>query len=519
MEETVLNELRFKINQTRNNIIEAVTNQQKSKAKREEKLISSILMLAFGIINKKRAELTIENAFEWGKSHNISNELLLKDNIFRTNDNNYPNKKKSSYRMNKYGLEMRLEYPIEERQLIFDPEIIEVVKEELKENNISFDYKISLENKTISINIKCLNNYYEEKEGKLSSYFKSYTNKLEKQLQAASTNEAQTKKFSKKIKNYIYDLINSPLIEANKLLKVSDYEKMKQYLGQEQTIDFEKINAYVFLPNEITLFDINRKELFILNEDNLHIEIPIYCYLASPVTKKIVDDVIKDLKEENIIIEYTETKEGYYYLTIDYNYTKEKRIEERFYRDFEVFNTFYNLVEENYNKKLQAEKDKLTISIVNLVNNIMRDLNRKIENNEINYYTGYEKEENHQELLKLLANYKPQVSKYNSPYDIEKSYYYYNINTGEIEINILYPLNQALELQKIIDEELKNIIETIGISLKFNIRYSLENIKCGAYGGELIISYNYLQKEKETEIKHSPVLTYGDKYIKTESKK
>ena len=519
MEETALNELRFKINQTRNNIIEAVTNQQESKIKREEKLKNSILMLTFGIINKERAELTIENALEWDKSHNISNELLLKDNIFRTDDINYPNKNKSSYRMNKYGLEIRLEYPIEERQLIFDPEIIEVVKEELKENNISFDYKISLENKTISININCLNNYYEEKEGKLSSYFKSYTNKLEEQLQAVSTNETQTKTFSKKIKNYIYDLINSPLIEANKLLKVSDYEKMKQYLGQEQTIDFEKINAYVFLPNEMTLFDINRKELFILNDDNIHIEIPVYRYLASPVTKKIVDDVIKDLKEENIIIEYTEKKEGYYNLTIDYNYTKEKRIEERFYRDFEAFNTFYNLVKENYNKKLQAEKDKLILFIVNLVNNIMRDLNRKIENNEINYYTGYTKKEKAEVLFDYMNNYKPNITNYNSPYDKDKSFYSYNINTGEIEINIFYPLNQALELQKIIDEELKNIIETIGISLKFNIRYSLENIKCGAYGGELIISYNYLQKEKEPEVKHSPVLTYGNKYIKTENKK
>ena len=94
-----------------------------------------------------------------------------------------------------------------------------------------------------------------------------------------------------------------------------------------------------------------------------------------------------------------------------------------------------------------------------------------------------------------------------------------NINTGEIEINIFYPLNQALELQKIIYEELKNIIETIGISLKFNIRYSLENIKYGAYGGELIISYNYLQKEIEKNDTHQPVLTYGNKYIKTESKK
>ena len=520
MKEIELKELQFEVKIVSDNIIKAVKSHQESKAKREEKLISSILMLAYTIINKEeKAALNIENSLEWDKSHNISNEYLFQDNIFRTDDNNYPNKNKSSYRMNKYGLEIRLEYPIEERQLIFDPESIEIVKEELKENNISFDYKISLENKTISININCLNNYYEEKEGKLSSYFKSYTNKLEEQLQAASTNEAQTKTFSKKIKNYIYDLINSPLIEANKLLKVSDYEKMKQYLGEEQTIDFEKINAYVFLPNEITLFDINRKELFILNEDNIHIEIPVYRYLASPVTKKIVDDVIKDLKEENIIVEYTETKEGYYNLTIDYNYTKEKRIEERFYRDFEVFNTFYNLAKENYNKKLQAEKDKLILFIVNLVNNIMRDLNRKIANNEINYYTGYTKKEKAEVLFDYMNNYKPNITNYNSPYDKDKSFYSYNISTGEIEINIFYPLNQALELQKIIDEELKNIIETIGISLKFNIRYSLENIKYGAYGGELIISYNYLQKEKETEVKHSTVLTYGNKYIKTENKK
>ena len=160
MKEIELKELQFEVKIVSDNIIKAVKSQQESKAKREEKLISSILMLAFGIINKKRAALTIENALEWDKSHNISNEYLFQDNIFRTDDNNYPNKNKSSYRMNKYGLEIRLEYPLEERQLIFDPEIIEVVKEELKENNISFDYKISLENKTISININCLNNYY-----------------------------------------------------------------------------------------------------------------------------------------------------------------------------------------------------------------------------------------------------------------------------------------------------------------------------------------------------------------------